>query len=200
MASSLETSPNLLVNRAEFGDASGLGNGVVTVPGWTVTGNPTVIQYGTLKNSWPTGLSFQMPNLPAIFGYPGTNQAPPDGGDQFFGGGNVIFVELHPDRGPRAPLARKSTTMRCSSISAATWADTARPVPRDGGSPVPRREQALPRKCRLLTRHQPEPLGTTWIQTARDHGTIPIGTRSAVVTLQMHDLNPVHFGFTARYK
>ena len=41
-------SPNLLVNPgAEFGDPSLSGYSSVTVPGWTVTGTPTVIQYGT---------------------------------------------------------------------------------------------------------------------------------------------------------
>jgi len=41
-------SPNLLVNPgAEVGDASLSGYSSVTVPGWTVTGIPTVIEYGT---------------------------------------------------------------------------------------------------------------------------------------------------------
>ena len=50
-------SPNLLVNPgAEFGDPSLSGYSSVTVPGWTVTGTPTVIKYGTARRlPWPSG-------------------------------------------------------------------------------------------------------------------------------------------------
>ena len=49
-AAVLVESPNLLVNPgAELGDPSLSGYSSVTVPGWTVTGTPTVIKYGTLR-------------------------------------------------------------------------------------------------------------------------------------------------------
>ena len=82
-------SPNLLVNGgAELGDPSLSGYSSVTIPGWTVTGTPTVIKYGTLRQL-PLGLSTPGPTLPAFVGFPGVSNEPPDAGTQFFGGGNV---------------------------------------------------------------------------------------------------------------
>ena len=50
-------SGNLLINSgAEAGDPSLSGYASVSIPGWTVTGTPTVIQYGTLRR------------LPGLFG------------------------------------------------------------------------------------------------------------------------------------
>ena len=64
-AQTLAVSPNLLANPgAEIGDPSLSGFSAVSMPGWTVTGTPTVIQYGTLRNFWPVGLSFAMPDFP----------------------------------------------------------------------------------------------------------------------------------------
>ena len=89
-ANSATQSPNLLLNPgAEFGDSSPTGNGAVTIPGWRVTGTPTVISYGLPRNSWPIGTSFPFPNLPASMGFPTAAHGPTDGGNQFFGGGNV---------------------------------------------------------------------------------------------------------------
>ena len=85
---SLTTSPNLLVNPgAETGDPSLSGNSSVSIPGWTVTGTPTVIGYGTPRNMWPVGLSFATPNLPKFMAFPTTISGLGD--TQFFGGGNV---------------------------------------------------------------------------------------------------------------
>jgi len=87
-AQSLTTSPNLLVNPgAETGDPSLSGNSSVSIPGWTVTGTPTVIEYGTPRNMWPVGVGFALPNLPKFMGFPQTSSG--TGGTQFFGGGNV---------------------------------------------------------------------------------------------------------------
>ena len=86
-------SPNLLVNPgAELGDPSLSGYSSVTVPGWTVTGTPTVIDYGTLRRlPWPLGSPG--PTLPACLGFPSSNSVP-QGGAQFFGGGNVATSTL----------------------------------------------------------------------------------------------------------
>src|SRR6185369_11374285 len=86
--------PNLLVNPgAELGDPSLSGYSSVTVPGWTVTGTPTVIEYGTQRRfPWPT--SSPGPTFPAFLGFPSTACAPPDSGDQFFGGGPVATSTL----------------------------------------------------------------------------------------------------------
>jgi Phosphoesterase family len=87
-------SPNLLVNPgAELGDPSLSGYSSVTVPGWTVTGTPTVIKYGT-RVRLPSPLSSPGPTLPAALGFPSSANGPPDGGVQFFGGGNVATSTL----------------------------------------------------------------------------------------------------------
>jgi hypothetical protein len=77
-------SQNLLVNPGfETADPSGSGYSGVTIPGWTETGTPTVIAYGTL-GGYPSPLSSPFPPL---FGFP--QDAPPGGGDNFAGGGPV---------------------------------------------------------------------------------------------------------------
>ncbi len=87
-------SPNLLVNPgAELGDPSLSGYSSVTVPGWTVTGTPTVIEYGTPRRfPWPT--ASPGPTFPAFLGFPSSNCAPPGSGEQFFGGGPVATSTL----------------------------------------------------------------------------------------------------------
>jgi len=94
VTTSLVQSPNLLVNPgAELGDPSLSGYSSVTVPGWTVTGTPTVIEYGTLRRfPWPT--ASPGPTFPAFLGFPSANCAPPDSGEQFFGGGPVATSTL----------------------------------------------------------------------------------------------------------
>jgi phosphoesterase family protein len=78
------TSQNLLVNSSfETADPSGSGYSGVTIPGWTETGTPTVIQYGT-QGGYP--FAFSTP-LPKFFDFP--QDAPPGGGDNFAGGGPV---------------------------------------------------------------------------------------------------------------
>src|ERR1700741_5382421 len=87
-------SPNLLVNSgAEFGDPSLSGYSSVSIPGWTVTGTPTVIKYGTLRRL-PFPLGSPGPTLPAALGFPRAANGPPDGAVQFFGGGNVASATL----------------------------------------------------------------------------------------------------------
>ncbi|WP_162131289.1 alkaline phosphatase family protein [Mycolicibacterium chubuense] len=87
-------SGNLLVNSgAEVGDPSLSGYASVTIPGWTVTGTPTVIQYGTLRRV-PGLFGTKGPTLRPHFGFPSADQAPPDSGTQFFGGGNVATSTL----------------------------------------------------------------------------------------------------------
>src|ERR1700722_16109104 len=77
-------SENLLVNPSfETADPSGSGYSGVTIPGWTETGTPTVIAYGT-QGGYPFG--FGTP-LPKFFDFP--QDAPPGGGDNFAGGGPV---------------------------------------------------------------------------------------------------------------
>ncbi len=77
-------SENLLVNPSfETADPSGSGYSGVTIPGWSETGTPTVIAYGT-QGGYPFGFSTP---LPKFFDFPQT--APPGAGDNFAGGGPV---------------------------------------------------------------------------------------------------------------
>src|SRR6201995_5534864 len=82
-------SENLLVNPSfETADPSGSGFSGVTVPGWTESGTPTVIAYGT-QGGYPFGFSTP---LPKFFDFPQT--APPGAGDNFAGGGPVATSTL----------------------------------------------------------------------------------------------------------
>jgi phosphoesterase family protein len=77
-------SQNLLVNPSfETADPSGSGYSGVTIPGWTETGTPTVIAYGT-QGGYPAPFTSA---LPKFFDFP--QAAPPGGGDNFAGGGPV---------------------------------------------------------------------------------------------------------------
>ena len=87
-------SGNLLANSgAESGDPSLSGYASVTIPGWTVTGTPTVVQYGTLRRM-PGLFGTKGPTLLPYFGFPSATSAPADSGVQFFGGGNVATSTL----------------------------------------------------------------------------------------------------------
>jgi Phosphoesterase family len=80
-------SQNLLVDpNFESADPSGSGYSGVTIPGWTETGTPTVIEYGT-QGGYPSPFSFAFPKF---FDFP--QDAPPGtplGDNNFAGGGPV---------------------------------------------------------------------------------------------------------------
>lgn len=82
-------SQNLLVNPSfETADPSGSGYSGVTIPGWTETGTPTVIAYGT-PMGYPSPVSTP---IPAWTSFPLT--APPGAGDNFAGGGPVATSSI----------------------------------------------------------------------------------------------------------
>lgn len=84
-------SQNLLVNPSfELADPSESGYSGVTIPGWTETGNPTVIPYGAPVN-YPLGLSFPLPGATGLFGFPA---APAGDGANFAGGGPVATSSI----------------------------------------------------------------------------------------------------------
>ncbi|HEU0192436.1 MAG TPA: alkaline phosphatase family protein [Mycobacterium sp.] len=88
-------SPNLLVNpNFQIADPSGSGYSGVTIPGWTETGTPTVMQYGTAVH-YPFGWSMQLPGSTGIFGFPQTPPpGTPAGDDNFAGGGPVATSSI----------------------------------------------------------------------------------------------------------
>ncbi|MDT5207986.1 MAG: hypothetical protein QOF67_401, partial [Mycobacterium sp.] len=84
---SLVEGPNLLVNPgAELGDPSLSGYSAVSVPGWALTGTPTVIDYGTLRR-FPVPTPSPGPVLPDLLAFP--SRGLPGSGERFFGGGPV---------------------------------------------------------------------------------------------------------------
>lgn len=192
-------SSNLLVNPdAEFGDPSLSGYSSVTVPGWTVTGTPTVIKYGTLRRlPWPLGSPG--PTLPAFLGFPRPQNGPPDGAVQFFGGGNVATASLTQtvDLSGAAPQINTGTVPyrlsgwlggfledpSAASVTVTFLAADQSQLGTGKIGPVGVLKRRL--KTALLQRET--------------SGMIPAGTRSARVVVTLKDSNPVIGNYNNAY-
>ena len=192
--SALSTSQNLLVNPDfETADPDGSGYNGVTIPGWTETGTPTVMEYGTLRN-YPSFLSQPFPDLPAFLGFP--QQAPPDtpaGDDNFAGGGPVATssisqtvnltgaagtpFELSADLGGQ-DLNPSYTTVQVSFLNA-----DGDVLGTDSLDPVTVWDR----------------LGITGFEHRDIDGTVPEGTTSAQVTTTFHDENPFLGNYNGAY-
>ena len=186
------TSPNLLTNpSAELGDPSLSGGSTVSIPGWTVTGTPTVIKYGTVRQI-PLGLPTPGPTLPPIFDFPNDPQTPDD--KQFFGGGNVATSTLSQtvDLSGAVGIDAGSTPYKLSGYLGGTLID-----PSEALVSV----RFLDGTGTQLGVGNLAPVGPLdrWFQTGllerSTEGTIPIGTRSAQVTVTLADLNPLTGGY-----
>ena len=191
----LSQSPNLLVNPgAEVGDPSLSGFSAVTIPGWTLTGTPTVIKYGTPRSLWPIGTSFPMPNLPSFLGFPKAKSGPPDGGNQFFGGGDVATGTLTQTvdlRGAAAEIDQGNTNYNLSGWLGGFIFDPS-------GSSV--KVDFLDANRTYLGSAELNRVGALdrWFQTGFKQrstaGTLPIGTRYAQVMVTLEDRRPLTFG------
>ena len=199
VAAAVVMSPNLLVNPgAELGDPSLSAYSSVSLPGWTVTGTPTVIKYGTSRRlPWPLGSPG--PTLPAALGFPRAQNGPPDGAVQFFGGGNVATSTLTQtvDLSRAAPQIDTGTVPYAlsgwlggfledpseASVTVTFLAADQSPLGAGKIGPV----TVLDRRLRtvLLERE------TT--------GTIPAGARSASVVVTLKDRNPVIGNYNNSY-
>ncbi len=183
-------SPNLLVNPgAEAGDPSLSGYSSVSVPGWTVAGTPTVVRYGTV-GKWPSPLSVATPAFPTILQFPRPGDGPPDGGGQFFGGGNVATATLSQTVDLNGAAAQIDTGTVPYTLSG--WLGGFLEDPSEASVTV-----------KFLSAGQ-SPLGTgtigpvgvlqrrfkTALLQRETSGTIPAGTRSAVVVVTFKDCNP----------
>ena len=181
-------SPNLLVNPgAEIGDPSLSGYSSVTVPGWTVTGTPTVIEYGTQRRlPWPFGSPG--PTLPACLDFPGLNSVS-QGGAQFFGGGNVATSTLTQTVDLSAAAADIDTGTVPYTLSGLLGGFLLDP-------------SAASVTVDFLDSNQlyvgtgevgPVTVLDRWLQTGllerQAAGTIPVGTRSAQVVVTFTDCN-----------
>ena len=191
---SLATSPNLLVNPgAEIGDPSLSGNSSVSIPGWTVTGTPTVIKYGSPRNMWPVGLSFATPDLPPFMGFPTTSSGAGD--TQFFGGGNVATSTL-----------TQTVTLTAASAAGVTFDLSAQLggwLINPGAASVT--VNFLDANKLYLGTASIGPvtmldrLFQTVLKDRSTTGTLPTGTQFAQVTVNLKAWNPIFPGLNADY-
>ena len=191
---SLVMSPNLLANPgAETGDPSLSGNSAVSIPGWTVTGTPTVIQYGAPRNSWPVGLSFATPDLPPFMGFPTTSSGAGD--TQFFGGGNVATSTL-----------TQTVTLTAASAPGVTFdlgAQLGGWLINPGAASV--KVDFLDANKLYLGSASTGPVTVfdrffqTVLKGRSTTGTLPTGTQFAEVTVNLHAWNPIFPGLNADY-
>lgn len=191
---SVTTSTNLLINGgAESGDPSLTGNASVTIPGWTVTGTPTVIQYGTPRNMWPAGFSFATPDLPAFMGFPTTSSGPGD--TQFFGGGNVATSTLTQTAGLTGPSAAGVTYDLSADLGG--W------LINPGAASVTVDFLDANRVYLGSASIGPVSLFDRFFQTTllnrSTTGTLPTGTQYAQVTVDLKAWTPIFPGLNADY-
>jgi hypothetical protein len=181
-------SPNLLVNPSfETADPSGSGYSGVTIPGWTESGTPTVIAYGTL-GSYPTPLPFA---LPPLFAFP--QEAPPGGGELFAGGGPV------------------GTSTISQTVDLTGAAGTPYELSADlGGQGLNASEASV--QVTFLDAHGDvlgtgslnpvtvwDRLGITGFEERDITGTVPVGTTSAQVTTTFTDINALLGNYNGAY-
>jgi hypothetical protein len=198
LANAAVQSANLLVNPgAELGDPSISGYSAVTIPGWTLTGTPTVIEYGAPRNLWPIGTSFPMPNLPSFLGYPKAKSGPADGGNQFFGGGDVATGTLTQTvdlRGAATDIDQGSVPFTLSGWLGGYLAD------RSGASVKVDFLDANKTYLGSARLDRVGPLARlfqTGFKQRTTDGTLPTGTRYAQIVVTLEDRRFVTFGFPA---
>jgi len=183
-------SQNLLVNPGfEVADPSVSGYSGVTIPGWTETGTPTVIPYGTPRAILPFAIQF--PDLPKFLGFP--QHAPPGGGNNFAGGGPVATstisqtVDLTGAAGTpytlSADLGGRLLNPSSASVQVTFYSSTGAVLGTGSTGSVT-----------LLDR-----LGFTEFQPREISGTIPVGTTSAVVTTTFTDRCPILGNYNDAY-
>jgi hypothetical protein len=199
VTTSLVQSPNLLVNPgAELGDPSLSGYSSVTVPGWTVTGTPTVIEYGTLRRfPWPT--SSPGPTFPAFLGFPSTNCAPSGSGEQFFGGGPVATSTL----AQTVDLRRAASDIDAGTVPYELSGDLGGFIIDPSAASVTVQFLDATGATLGTGRIRPVTVLDRWFQTRllerETAGTIPVGTRSARVVVTLNDCNPVLGNYNNAY-
>lgn len=195
-------SVNLLQNPgAEFGDPSLTGYSSVTLPGWTVTGTPTVIRYGTPRR-FPSPLEGPGP-LIAPVGFPiyanDSLQTPADSGKQFFGGGPVADSSMSQTvdlSAAQNAIDLGGVTYNLGASLGGAFVDPSRAevevtfLDSNGNSLGSRSLDTVSMWNRRFV--------TGFIQ--RDTtGTIPVGTRSAQVTVSFDDRNPILGNYNNAY-
>lgn len=185
-------SGNLLANPgAELGDPSLSGYSSVTMPGWQVTGTPTVIKYGTQRRL-PGLFGTKGLLLPKFLSFPQKAPAPTD--TQFFGGGNVATASL---------------TQTVDFGQDAGGLDFALSADLGGYLIDPSRASVkvnfLDANQGFISSVEIKPvtalgrLFQTGLQTRSITGVIPDGAESAQVVVTLKDLNPVLGNYNNAY-
>ncbi len=184
-------SQNLLVNPSfETADPSGSGYSGVTIPGWSETGTPTVIEYGTPRG-YPSPFSFEFPKLGGFLGFP--QHAPQGAGDYFAGGGPVATstisqtVDLNGAAGTPFNLSADLGGQGLDPSSATVQVNFL-----DGNGDVLGTDSLNP--VTVWDR-----LGITGFEPRDISGTVPEGTTSAQVTTIFTDKDPVLTNYNGAY-
>jgi hypothetical protein len=192
----LPMSQNLLVNAGfEVADPSGSGYSGVTIPGWTVTGTPTIIAYNTPRG-YPSPTATPFPDLPGFLGFPNSI---PGGGNNFAGGGPVATSTISQSVNLAAAAARINTgamPYTLSGMLGGAYLDassTTVQVSFLNANGVVLGSGSIG-SVGVLDR-----LGGTGFQYRDVSGTIPAGTTSAVVTANFIDRNPVLGNYNNAY-
>ncbi|WP_306276914.1 alkaline phosphatase family protein [Mycobacterium sp. TY814] len=190
-------SPNLLVNGSfEIATPSPSGFSSVTIPGWSVTGTPTIISYGTPRG-YPSPFSFPLPDTPPVLGFPGT--APSGAGTNFAGGGPVSSGSISQTVDLTAATANINTGTVPYTLSGLLGGYLLDPSAASlkvtflnaNGAVL---GTGMTSEVNLLDR-----LGATGFQARDISGTIPVGTTSAVVTATLTDRNPILSNYNNAY-
>ncbi|ODQ97489.1 alkaline phosphatase family protein, partial [Mycobacterium intermedium] len=185
----LPMSPNLLVNPSfEIASPSVTGFSSVTVPGWTVTGTPTVIPYNA-QLTYPSPTSTPFPTLPNFLGlgFPGSI---PGGGNNFAGGGPVATSSISQTVDLTAAAARINTGATPYTLSGLLGGYLLDPSSTLVTVSFLNADGVVLGTGSLGQVTAVDRLGMTGFLPRDVSGTIPAGTTSAVVTASFIDRNP----------
>ncbi len=193
-------SPNLLVNPgAELSTPSLSGFSAVSMPGWTVTGTPTVIKYDTPRVIMPLGLASALPTLPSFLSFPSVKNGATNGGAQFFGGGNVADSTISQTvdlSGAGAAIDGGNVTYNLGA-----WLGGYSFDPSKASVKV----TFLDANQKAIATGKIKPV-TMWdrlfainLLERNTAGAVPVTTRYAKVDVIFDDLSPIKYGFAAGY-
>jgi Phosphoesterase family len=183
-------SQNLLVDpNFQLADPSGSGYSGVTIPGWTETGTPTVIAYGT-PGGYPSPLSSPFPDF---FHFPDAPPGTPAGDDVFAGGGPVATSSLSQTVDLTGAAGTPFTLSADLGGQGLDPSDaTVQVTFLDGNGDVLSTDSLNP--VTVWDR-----LGITGFEERDISGTVPVGTTSAQVETIFTDKDPVLTNYNGAY-
>ncbi|WP_346779307.1 alkaline phosphatase family protein [Mycobacterium camsae] len=180
-------SPNLLVNPGfEIATPSPTGYSAVTIPGWIMSGTPTIIPNGAPR-PFPPLLTLDWPDLPGFLGYP--NSAPDGGGNNFAGGGPVATSTISQLVDLTAAAARINTGTTPYTLSGLLGGYILDPSSTSVQVTFLNANGVALGTGSIGTVSPVDRLGVTGFQLRDVSGTIPAGTTSALVTATFADRN-----------